>query len=76
MKTPKRYKPGQLITIEGKLYRVTKRVGYTKGVCDECSFRYTIVRRHHNICWMLCVPRFPNNCYLKHVELCGNRDKQ
>lgn len=76
MKAPNRYKPGQLITIEGKLYRVAM-TEIVYSVCPRCAF--TSTPRNEGPCRKFCFnPRpkkyIPVNCYLKPVKLCIKQD--
>lgn len=59
----KKYKPGQLITIDRNVYRVTK-YKFDYFICLSCDLKCdyicsTIVQ---------CLKRLDNNCYLKLVK--------
>ena len=61
--THKKYKPGQLITIRGTVYRVTKyKLDYI--VCSSCDIKSDY------ICSKIvqCLKCLDNNCYLKLVK--------
>lgn len=34
----KQWKPGQLVTLEGKTYRIKRNIGNIDNVCNNCAF--------------------------------------
>ena len=55
------WKPGQLVTIEGKVYRVKKHINdYT---CTLCAF----IKRKYFCKYPKCTEKIPFNCYFKQV---------
>lgn len=65
------YKAGQLITIDKKVFRITKNTNYIKGICSICCgcyFDYIDMCRN-NVCWSRCIQKLPSNCYLKLVKI-------
>lgn len=64
----KQYKPGQLITINHKVYRIHKHV-VVLGSCGECAFRDTYSKDEP--CFSLCFSnkrKLPYGYYLKLVK--------
>ena len=60
--THKKYKPGQLITIRGNVYRVTKyKLDYF--TCSSCD-----IRTDYICSTIQCLKRLDNDCYLKLVK--------
>lgn len=74
----KLWKPGQLVTIDNKIYRVTKRERYKytfSSVCAQCRTANTHFRRHDedSCCpsWQLkqkCLTCVPYSCFLKPIN--------
>lgn len=65
----KEYKPGQLITINRKVYRIAKEKGIgIHLMCNCCAFKQ---QNHLSYpCWECTVcDIFPSNCYFKLVKL-------
>lgn len=60
--TRKKYKPGQLITIRGNIYRVTRyKLDYF--ICASCDARCYYICSTIN-----CLKCLDNDCYLKLVK--------
>lgn len=69
----KQYKPGQLITVDHKIYRVKKSDNDNTG-CYNCAFiKFPMYK---DPCRSICIVehKLPNNCYLGFVKSCGNQD--
>lgn len=61
----KQYKPGQLITIEGKIYRIKRKCTHV-AICVECAMMPNlcdICSKVHDFCKKLSI-----NCYLELVK--------
>ena len=60
------WKPGQLVTIDGIVYRIKSTAMISR--CYQCAFG-----NHHPHCWMstdfgVCTNLIPPNCYLEKVR--------
>ena len=71
------WKPGQLVTVDNKIYRVTKmeRHQYAPSVCAQCRTANAHFRRHDedSYCpsWELkwkCLAHVPYGCFLKPIN--------
>lgn len=59
------WKPGQLVTIHDKVFRVTKDTG--DRVCDVCDYKNTFYP--HEPCYTcLYGYKMPFDCYLKEIK--------
>ena len=68
----KKYKPGQLVTIYKRVYRITKcttkfarcAICQTHNIAMPCTYYYNYP---HDPSWNhgICVSRLPEDCYLK-----------
>lgn len=70
----KKYKPGQFVSIDGKLARVTIAVKQHMLVCSECKIsnkKLTCIDK----CAYKCVDNLPHNCYPKLIKQCRNKSK-
>lgn len=65
----KMYKPGQLLTINGKVYRIKRKKGLWAGICIPCDARkecFELYRRTPSRDDILCHGTTPD-CYLQLV---------
>lgn len=60
----RKYKPGQLITINNKVYRVTKVSIFS--ICGECNFIETDPKQCGKFCFDIC-GKMPGDCYFKKI---------
>ena len=71
----KKYRPGQLITIEGRIFRVTRAASKYKrcvmcqlwNIAMPCTYVYNYP---HNASWNtgICNSRLPEDCYLRDIS--------
>lgn len=64
-----KWKAGQIVTIEGKVYRVTKLNTRLDGCCIYCGFRFKECNEYPCV---ECIDRVPSllpyKCYLKEIK--------
>lgn len=81
----KKYKPGQFVSIDGKLARVTQAKTQPTNpscifVCEECKVKNKKLscfchRINQCINTNECVNKLPHDCYPKLIKQCGNQAK-
>lgn len=72
-------KPGQLFTVDGNVFRVTKNAYKPVCACASCLLHYKTHSKKP--CWNMldvstCITYCGPNYFPKLVKLCGNQDKQ
>lgn len=73
----KKYKPGQFVSIGGKLARVCEVKSiehYNCSTCDVCADK----NGHNDPCSIHaseCMKKLNVDCYPKFIKQCGNQDK-
>lgn len=61
----RQWKPGQIITIESKIYRITRCP--VSQYCSDCEHMYTLESDEPcHTC--MCDPRVPYDCYLREIK--------
>jgi len=74
-KITRRYKPGQFVSISGKLARVCKCISPFKGSCDEC----VIANKWGIRCCLLntgeCITKLGAKLYPKLIKQCKKQEK-
>jgi len=73
--TMKQYKPGQFVSINGKLARVTQATNPSRiFICEECKVRnkkLTCICKDKDT--DKCVDNLPHNCYPKLIKQCKQK---
>lgn len=79
-KTDKKWKPGQLVTLWGKVYRISKcryndeRKYKTCFICGQLNGRTPCINavdypEKSGFCLLTCIKKMPKGCIPKHVHI-------
>lgn len=65
-----KWKPGQIVTIKGKRYRITKNTVDFEGIPHDCTIcdHYNMPQEYEPCYTCLWGRKMPDNCYLKEIK--------